>query len=148
MGCLSRKKKVEPEPEEEASDWVDSADRTSAELDKVGGRCTSCTQLTPPPERRMVSSTLGTCNVISWIQSFAFPKSKRNLCRYHEERRGELLDTKELEATHKAFSAATAKFGSGGETLSASKLAESHDESRGRAADVQFVQNVEVSCSC
>ena len=55
-----------------------------------------------------------------------------------KERRGELLNAKELEATHKAFSAATSTFasssggGGGGEVaLSSSKLAEGHPESRG-----------------
>lgn len=81
--CFRRKKKVEPEPEEDETDWVDGAERQNADLDK--------------------------------------------------ERRGEFMDKKELEAAHKAFGEAAAKFGSGsgGETLSASKLAEGHGESRG-----------------
>lgn len=81
--CFRRKIKVEPEPEEDETDWVDGAERQNADLDK--------------------------------------------------ERRGEFLDKKDVEAVHKAFGEAAARFGSGsgGETLSASKLAEGHGESRG-----------------
>ena len=82
MGCFGRKKKVEPEPEEEETDWIDKSKRENLDMDK--------------------------------------------------ERRGELLDKKELDETHKAFGAAISTFGSGsGETLSASKLADGHPEARG-----------------
>ena len=62
-----------------------------------------------------------------WVDS-----SERENQDMEKERRGEHLDKKELEETHKAFSAAASTFGSGnGETLSASKLADGHPESRG-----------------